>query len=231
MPLPRKAIYLIPILTLVFFAWMSIGCGSDDPLRFEDETSQFKVVHASPDAGQIDILWDQSIVLEDVPYRVSSGYLETTANSHSLGVVPTGVSTPLLIDDDFLMAIDNSYSIVVTGLLAQNDLQAMFLIDNRKSIPERANVRFVNVSPDAGALDLAFTGGAVLFSNVGYRGATNYVELAGGKFNMELRATGTTTVVLPMPNTPMFGSLNYTYYVIGEVGNGTLRFLSVRDVQ
>jgi hypothetical protein len=56
----------------------------------QDDMTQIRVAHLSPDAPNVDVWVDGSVALEDVPYEAVSGYLELAAGEHRIQITPTG---------------------------------------------------------------------------------------------------------------------------------------------
>jgi hypothetical protein len=93
----------------------------------------------------------------------------------------------------------------------------------------KAKVRFVHTSPDAPAVDVAVKGGPVLFSNVAFRQAGQYLSVDAGTYDLEVRLAGTMTVALNVPGVTLGVGKNYSIFAVGLVGNGTLAALPVVD--
>jgi hypothetical protein len=55
------------------------------------------------------------------------------------------------------------------------------------------------LSPNAPAVDVALTGGAVVFGNKAFKDYTAFTPLDAGTYNLEVRVAGTSTVALPLP--------------------------------
>jgi hypothetical protein len=47
-----------------------------------------RVAHLSPDAPNVDVWLDGNVVLQDVPFRAFSGYLELASGDHLVQVTP-----------------------------------------------------------------------------------------------------------------------------------------------
>jgi hypothetical protein len=85
------------------------------------------VVHASPDAPNVDILVDDTVVLTDVAFKEYSDYLPVTAGSRNIKVNATGTSqtvidvTPTLEDGAIYTAVAvNTVSAIEPLLLNDN---------------------------------------------------------------------------------------------------------------
>lgn len=82
----------------------------------------------------------------------------------------------------------------------------------------KAHVRFVHLSPNAPAVDVAVTGGAVVFGNKSFKDYTAFTPLDAGTYNLEVRVAGTSTVALPLPGITLQAGKIYTVFAKGFLG-------------
>jgi hypothetical protein len=107
---------------------------SIEPLLLDDNTTvptpgnaKVRVVHASPDAPNVDVLVDDTIVLTDVAFKEFSDYLEVPAGARNFKVNATGTAstvidvTPTLVDGGI-------YTVVALNTLA--NIEPLLLLDN-----------------------------------------------------------------------------------------------------
>ena len=73
----------ILILTLVTVFSLSIltGCDEDNPLSPSTPQAFLTVIHASPNAPNVDIIYGSSTVASDVPYLTRLAYIPVTGNA------------------------------------------------------------------------------------------------------------------------------------------------------
>src|SRR5688572_17651539 len=79
------------------------------PVSAAEETF-VRVVHASPDAPNVDVWVDGVKVLTDVPYTAVSDYLPVTAGDHNVQVTATGSTDPV-IEADLTLEAGTSYTV------------------------------------------------------------------------------------------------------------------------
>lgn len=84
--------------------------------------------------------------------------------------------------------------------------------------PGRAMLRFVHLSPDAPPVNLAIANGKTLFTNIPYKGITDYTALMPGKYNFELNLAQDGKRVLWVPNIRIMPHRNYSIYAVGLAG-------------
>ncbi len=222
----RRSARFLAVLALPVLA---AGCNDDDDNITnspEPGLAQSRVIHLSPDAPTVDVAVNGAIAVQGAAYLDATGFLPVPAGDARFTVTPAGQSAPVVIDATVPLGVGASYTIAATGLLA--DIQPLVLLDDR-STSSQAKVRFVHASPDAPAVDVAVTGGPVLFAGVPFRGASGYVAVDAGTYDLEVRVAGTQTVALSLPGTMLMGGTNYTVFATGLLADGSLGALPVVD--
>ncbi len=117
-----------------------------------------------------------------------------------------------------------AYEVAAVGTL--DAIAAQVYPVDLSPLPEGlTRARIVHASPDAPAVDVAVTGGDVIFLNAVFPQATEDLEVEGGTFDLEVRPSGTTDVVLPLPGVTFEAGMVYSVYAIGLVGDDSLDVL------
>lgn len=78
-----------------------------------------------------------------------------------------------------------------------------------------ASMRFVNLSPDSGPVDLAIKGGSVLVANKSFKGSSDFAPIEGKGYDFEIRKAGTTTVLATLSNQTITPGFVYSVYFRG----------------
>lgn len=207
--------------SLAILALIAAGCSDDDssPLApMNTDASFVRVAHLSPDAPAVDVWVDGSRVLQSVPFKAISDYIELTPGDHVVQVVPAGATDPKVIDATVTLAASTSYTVAARGLLAS--IAPSVLADDRSTQAGNARVRFVHTSPDAPAVDITLTDGTVLFGDVSFTEAAE-VTVPAGTYDLQVRAAGTSTVVLSFGDVALQSGTAYSVFAIGTLANLT----------
>jgi len=164
-------------------------------------TAQVRVIHGSPDAPSVDVYVDGMRAFT-LAFPNASPYVAIPAGARNFRVFAAGANPATdrpVIDQTAPVPAGVKLSIVASGRLAT--LRPL-IVDDTTAAPAsgQAKVRFVHNSPDAPAVDIAVTGGPVLFANTSFGNAYPYQEVAAATYNLEVRAAGTMNVVLRVPN-------------------------------
>jgi hypothetical protein len=198
------------------------------PVAAQDSAS-VRVVHASPDAPNVDVWVDGEIVLTDVPFTAVSDYLSLPAGDYNIQVTAAGATDPV-IDADLTFEAGTSYTVAAIGLLA--DISATVLTDDRTPADGQAKLRVFHASPSAPAsVDVAVTDGPVLVEGLAFPEATGYLTVDPGLYPLEIRAAGETDAALTLEATLAAGE-NYTAIAMdgGEAGVQVIVATEAADV-
>jgi Domain of unknown function (DUF4397) len=194
----RRALGLVASLGLVALA--------ASPVAAQDEAF-VRVVHASPDAPNVDVWVDGETVLTDVPFTAVSEYLALRAGTYNVQVTATGSTDPV-IDADLTLEAGTSYTVAATGQLA--DIAATVLTDDRSPADGQSKLRVFHASPSAPAeVDVAVTDGPILVEALAFPQATAYLTVDAGTYPLEIRAAGDEAAALSLEATLEAGQ-NYT---------------------
>jgi hypothetical protein len=202
----RRAISILAVL--VMFAGSAFARG---------QNARVRVVHASPDAPAVDVLVNGGLGFQSVMFGEVTPYASLRAGQYDIEVVPSGASSPVVIDMPGTSLFYNTdYTVVAVGSLVNASIEPLVLLDDNRPTPILSSrVRFVHASPDAPAVDIAVKDGPVLWSNVSFKGVGAYLQVPSGTYGLQVRLAGTSTVVLELPGIQLKGGTTYTAYAIG----------------
>lgn len=193
-----------------------------------DTPSDLRVVHASPDAPNIDVVANDDFgapVVTNLAYPDATGFLTLPATDINVKVVPTGASTPVVIDADLSLVAGNALTVLAIDTLA--NIRPLVLTDQTRRIATEAQVRIIHASPTAGDVDLYvvapgtdITGVDPNFSAVPLGADTGYVSLAAGDYDVVVTATGSKTAAIGPVTVSLAAGGLYTAAARDEIGSG-----------
>ena len=213
-------------LALVAINMFAVSCSDDDeanPLTSPTpQTADVLIVHASPDAPGVDIFVDgQGPAVSNLTFPANTGYVALNSGTRNVKVNVANTSTTVI---DANLDLDPNGAYTVFAIDSVSSIEPLVLVDDLSSpAAGKAHVRFVHLSPDAPAVDVALAGGgAVVFGNVAFKQFEGFTPLDAGTYNLEVRVAGTGTVVLPLPGIMLDAGKIYTVFAKGFVtGTGT----------
>jgi hypothetical protein len=179
---------------MIFLTVLLTSCSKDDDAdQPMPDVIAFSVIHASPDAGDVDFFFDNMQVNSNgYGFLKRLGYFGSYAGYKKLEVKAPGIGR-LLLGENVAMKGNTTYSIYIAG---KKEKLEYVITEDDLTLPAagKAKIRFVNLSPDADAIDLGTPGNPPLFSGNNYKASTIFQEISAGTVNLELRnATGFVT--------------------------------------
>ncbi len=234
----RNPAGFIPIALL-----LAIGCGSDtEPNPEPGPTAEVRLLHGAVDATSLDLLVGNTVVLNGVEFRHTSGFVEVPAGVRTLAVRKSGNSSVLRSLETTLTA-GARYSIVAGGVVL-SVAPVSEALDTGAVKTDRANLRIINVAstPDSGntapqdLLDVHITApGASLAGHnpqlsLDARSSSYSTLLYFDPGNWVVRFTraGTTDVVAASETTAI-GSGQVRAFMLEKLAGGTYRLTVVAE--
>ena len=200
-----------------------VACGDDDGGGVAPSTALLRVVHNSPDAPDVDVAFNGSIVLQSVQYLGFSGYLTVPAGLANLQVRVAGTDT-VVIDADVDLADGVAYSVVAVNLVA--NLDAIVLVDNVDVPAEgETRIRIVHGAPSAPTVDIYATGpddplGSPTLVDVPYLAVADDLTVSAGTYRVRITPADTTDVAIDTGGVQLESETAYTAIAVDAVGGG-----------
>lgn len=223
--------FIAASLGLLIATGLLTSCNKDEtpdpePMQY----AMVNVIHASPDAPGVDLLVDNAKVnTSPLNFPANTGYLQVPAGSRNVKVNAAGTTTTV-INADLDLAAKASYSVFAIDEVA--NISALVLADDLTApAAGKAHVRFVHLSPDAPAVDVALSSsGAVVFGNQTFKGYTDFTPLDAGSYDLDVRLAGTSTVALDLPTITLESGKIYTVFAKGFVGGSGAQALGAEII-
>jgi hypothetical protein len=199
---------------------------SPTPTPSPGATGRVRFVHASPNAGNIDIIVDGTRILSNRPYKEASGYLTLLAGPRSVLVNQANTSTTLL-NTNIVVNANADETVLAVGPAAS--VQPVVRPDNNAP-PAAGNVRarLIHASSGINNVDVYLTApnddistGPPTAANIAFRGTTTDVDFPAGTYRVRVTPVGNRTTVLvdSGPVTLSAGKV-YTSVLVGDSSVG-----------
>lgn len=193
---------------------LAVALAAVPQLSYAQETeSSVRIMHASPDAPNVDVYLDDVKVATDAPYFTLGERFAVLGGEHRLQVVQAGF--PLeqaLIDQTIQIETNDEYIVAITG--PASNLEVRLIDDEVDSSPlSKARVRIIHLA-EAPALDVRLADGDYLLTDQ-YYGSEDYVDVAPGAVVLDLLEAGTDRVVARTQELRFEQGWNYTLVVTG----------------
>ncbi len=135
--------------SLLLASSLLVGCGADD--NDDDGAGYVRVLHASPDAPNVDVLIDGEAVLTNVAFQQGSGYLMVEEGQRDVALRVSGTDT-IALSATLSVSDDGYYSVIAQNAVASLELEV--LDDTLRYENDSTDVTVVHASPDAGNVNI-----------------------------------------------------------------------------
>lgn len=182
-----------------------------------------RVVHASPEAGPVDVFVDGTALLSNFQFSTVTNYVSVPAGSHTIKVAPAGQGiNAAVITQTVSVNSGVPYTVAAIGTKASGFSLAAF-VDNNLVTPGQAKVRVYHLSPNAGPVDVA-AGGKTVISALTYKNASDYLTIPAGSYTFNVTATQAGATV-PVSATVNAHTVNSVFAVGLFKGSPALTFV------
>ncbi len=179
--------------------------------------ARIRVLHASPDAPNVDIYINGNRILRDFSFKETSNYLSLPAGRYQIDIYPAGDMVSTVLSRKVTVEAGKQYTVAAADIVEKLKL---VVIEDHPVVPSgETKVRFVHLSPDTQPVDIAVKNGDVVFRNIGFRRSSDYLPLSPLTVDLEVRATGTKDVLLPISGLTFQRNQVYTLVAVG-LSNG-----------
>jgi len=202
----------------------------------KDETdttiSYLRVINASPSLATYNTYFNGTLLNSAaLPFAGSVSYSSYTPGSYPLKFT-TASSAESLLTKNITLGVNTYYSTYLINKPAALDI---YTISDDLSITatDKAYVRFINLSPDAPALDLAKTSStSSLATNKVYKAASTFTTVDAGTYTLDAKENSTGTVKATSASTTFLAGYHYDVICGGLVtpANDTERPLSLQVI-
>lgn len=200
--------------------------GTVNQASAEDSMAQVAIVHASPEAPNVDIFVNGEAAFTDIAFGASV-QAELPAGDYDVAVVPAGgMIEEAVLSATITVETGMTYVFAATGMVADLALRA-FPISTTDLADGSARVVIVHASPDAPAVNVALTGGDVLTGNLAFGAADDAFDVPATSYDREVRVAGTMDVALPLPGVALDATTVYAVLAFGSLAAGDLTVLPI----
>jgi len=179
---------------------------------------RLRALHAVAGGDEYDVLIDGVRVFSNLPFGWHSQYVVLEPGAHTVQVVPTGETSPIILETTVDLTVD-TFSTLVAGGQAGAAESWWLTDDNRLPGVGKARVRFVHASPDAPAVDVVVSS-IPLFEDVAYKEVGDYVALDAGTYDLVVREAGTGNVLASLSDVTLDEGNVYSLALVG-LADGT----------
>lgn len=203
------------------------------PLISAQQQESLRLIHASPDAPNLDFYLDGEKIAENVDYAKVIPNLSIAAGERNLEIYPAGKKEQPLLSKKLDVKEGQRYTATVVGRVNDDNpdlqLDLLFLEDLTEIPAGRTKVRATYISPDAPSIQIVEKGGPVLFERIQFKQVTDYKELAPKNYTFQIKLFGAQESLLDLTDLDLKADTAYTIYILDVKGEPTLQAIVISD--
>jgi hypothetical protein len=188
-----------------------------------DSMAFIRIVHASPDAGTVDVFVDGKKTLSNFQFGTVTPYTPIPAGNHSIQVALIGQGpNAAILAQSITVSAGTTYTVAALGTKASGYSLQVFT-DNNQVPWNQASLRVYHLSPGLGTASIT-SNGNVIINGLAYKQASSYFTEPGGSYTFTI-ATGTTSGDETVPATLKTGMVTSIFVVGMANSNPSLKFV------
>ncbi len=230
--------FKLSLLAIIAMTFAFVSCKEDKIVTpTVVQNSKVMVVHASPNAPNVDLLIDDvkknTVALA---YPTNTGYLTVLAGVRNFKVNVAGTSGNVINASPTLIK-DLNYSIFAVD--SASKISALVTVDDLTTpAPGKAHVRFIHLSPNAPTVDVSLatdSAGVGLFLNRTFNKTITpaqeaFTSVSAGIYNLEVRVSPSTIVAVNLPAVNLQAGKIYTIFAKGFFGGSGAQALGAEII-
>ncbi len=192
------------------------------------EEACVRITHAAVDAPAVDVYVEESLVAEGLEPGSTSDFVAMPAgDDRTLALVPAGGTLEdQLLESEIDLDEGQARDVVIGG--AVDDIKVINSeLDLSPLAADQARVRAINLSDDAGSIDIAIAEGDTLFGNVGFEDFSDSILMNADTYDIEVRQEGEDSVLLRSDGVVIEPGMSYDLIAAGSVDADTFTVLVV----
>ncbi|MDQ3694191.1 MAG: DUF4397 domain-containing protein [Chloroflexota bacterium] len=193
----------------------------------EVDGTTVQVVHGAPAVGGIDLYVDDTLVFVGLTFTAVTDPITLGSGDRIVTIVPSGgEGADVLSRADVVLEPGDTVDFAILG--PAEDLRiGAYPVDLSPLPPSLTRLDVVGGAADTGPLDIAVTGGDVLFPTLQYAGSTEPADVTTGTYDLEARYAGSEAIALALAGTDLQPELVHRLYIVGEAAIGQLQSIVV----
>ena len=194
----------------------------------DDAAALIRFVHAVPAAPGLDFSVDGALLVQGLEFGTATDvFISVSAGAHTLEATSaTGDVAYVVAAAGFDLAPGVAYEVAVVGLPSAASI-AVYPIDSSATADGWARVRLIACVPDAAVVGLVGLGAQGPIEGVSFAGASAYVEVESGGYDLALLLAGQETTV-ELGEVAFDAGTISDLFVVGLLADGSASVLVVR---
>jgi len=177
--------------------------------------TRIRVLHAAPELGKVEVLFNNNELLDEFDYGMTSDWLEVKPGTVRITIRRDRAGFNYVVFDAIAPVVANEdYELIISAPMI------IPVPVDRSPLPEgHSRVQVIQASPEMPALDIAKKGGDVIIDNLGYGQVSDALVVAAASYDLDVRLHGTGEVLVSVPQVQVAPNMIYDVVIYGTPGS------------
>ncbi|RYG21425.1 MAG: DUF4397 domain-containing protein [Chitinophagaceae bacterium] len=213
-----KTTRLFTLLALLIGVGLLSSCGKEE--IEEPNGAYIRFINTSPTLGTFNVFLDDAkISTGALPFGGAIAYKLYLAGNHTVKYT-TATSANAVLTKQIALTANQNYSAYLIDKDTKLDL--LLVVDEaNETSTTKAFIKFINLSPDAPALNLDVKAGANLVKDKTYKTGSSYAQIDPKTYDFDIKDSATGAVKTSLTGVEMLAGRYYTIIARGLLTPGT----------
>ena len=204
---------LAAMLSLALLAGVMTFNGA--PAHSQEIHTRAQFLHAAPGIGKVEIHINNNGVLDEFEYGTTSKWIDVDPGIARVTITEDRAGFNwVIMDSAYPITAGNDYNFVITDVLTMSSE-----ITRAPLAAGMARAQIVHASVDTPAVDVAVSGTDKMVKGLEYSRRSAELDVPAGTYDLEIRQSGTTTVLATVPGVTLEAGKVYEFVLMGQPGS------------
>ncbi len=176
--------------------------------------ANIRLLHAAPGVGPVDVYVDDVIYKRNLAFGGITNYSAVPGGRHTVTIYPVGTKENPIINTTAVVPPGGYFTLC--AVLVDGKGRLISVMDRKIFGSEKFGyVRFINLSPDAGMVDVYANSRGLVFNDVPYLGITDYEAFKPGELTVQIKSSADDATLLIVPGQTTKAGRLQSFYFIG----------------
>jgi hypothetical protein len=177
-------------------------------------SAMIRFLHAATETTSVNVDVNSIRLFKNLDYKQVSDYLALPAGKHHIIIYSKDQPDVPILNKEMDIKAGRAYTL---PLVLSKKQHRLISFENHLGVPkDESKMRFIHLSEDSPTLDFAVVKGDVVFPEVSFQQATDYLGLTPMTVDLELRVAGTKKIFFPLHRTLFKANEGYSLVAVGS---------------
>jgi Domain of unknown function (DUF4397) len=194
-----------------------------------DADALIRFVHAAPTTPALDLYVDGALVVQGLAFGAATDILiSVPSGPRPVSAGLAGAERTVVAEGSLDLAPGATYEVALVGL-DEGVFFEVYPVETGAPGDGAASIRLIVSAPDADSVALVADANWLMVDGIAFPGASGYVEIGSGSYDLALNAAGAgQEVTVELGSVAFEAGAIYDLFVVGLIADGSLWLLIVR---